>query len=325
MRLSIIVPVFNVEPYLRKCVDSLLSQDLSLEDYEIILVDDGSPDKCPVICDEYSMMHKNVKVIHQPNGGLGAARNSGIAVAQGKYVQFVDSDDYLEPNVLKGLVEKMENEELDVLRFNYQNVNDRYEVFEPNKVSKPFVDYRDEICDGLSFLTERLGFGCYACQFIIRGELLEDCWFKEGIFFEDTEWTPRLLSSAHRVTSTSSIVYNYLIRQGSITKSIDNEKKHKALDNRLRVIDALIDQKQKVEDRRWFDGMIAQTALAIICGISKDFYDKRCDYLQKLRSKGVFPLSCYHASITAIRKIRLANFSPFFLCWILYHQKFFNR
>ena len=141
MLLSIIVPVYNVEKYLRKCVDSLLTQDLPPEEYEIILVDDGSTDQSGTICDEYAADHPIVKAMHQQNGGLSAARNSGVAVAQGRYVQFVDSDDYLEPNMLKTLVEKMETDQLDVLRFNYRNVNERYEVIEPNKDPKRWVNY----------------------------------------------------------------------------------------------------------------------------------------------------------------------------------------
>ena len=168
MLLSIIVPVYNVEQYLRKCVDSLLAQDLSSEEYEIILVDDGSTDQSGTICDEYATSHTNVKVVHQQNGGLSTARNRGIDVSQGEFVQFVDSDDYLEPNVLKTLVEKMETDQLDVLRFNYRNVNERYEEIEPNKDPKRFVSYSDEVCDGLTFLNERLGPACYACQFMVR-------------------------------------------------------------------------------------------------------------------------------------------------------------
>ena len=121
--LSIIVPIYKVEQYLSKCIESLLNQDLSPEDYEIILVDDGSPDRCGKICDEYAATFSNIRVVHRANGGLSAARNSGIETAQGQYIQFVDSDDYLEPEVLKTLVTKMETDNLDILRFNYQNVN----------------------------------------------------------------------------------------------------------------------------------------------------------------------------------------------------------
>ena len=317
MILSIIVPVYKVAQYLRKCVESLLAQNLTEEEYEIILVDDGSPDDCPTICGEYVGKYDNIKVIHQENRGLSAARNSGIAAAKGKYTQFVDADDYLEPDVLKGLVEKMEQDELDVLRFNYQNVDERYEVFEPNKVSKPFVDYRDEVCDGLTFLTERLGYACYAVQFLIRRDLLDDCVFKEGIVFEDTEWTPRLLQKANRVTSSNLIVYNYLVRQGSITKCVDYQKRLKALDDMLMVIDSLKEQKQSISDKRWFDGMIAQIALSYIGRISHGFYEKRSSFLMRHQEKMIFPLSYYHATKSSIRKIHIANISPSFLCFLL--------
>ncbi len=320
LKLSIIVPIYNVEKYLPKCVESLLSQDLSLEEYEIILVDDGSPDRCGEICDDYASRYANIKVVHRENGGLSAARNSGIDVAQGKYVQFVDSDDYLEPNVLRTLVDKMETDNLDVLRFNYQNVNSRYRVFEPNKASKPFADYRDEVCDGLTFLNERLGYACYACQFMVRRELLLTCTFKEGIYFEDTEWAPRLLLQSERVASTTLMVYNYLMRVGSITKSTNEEKKKKLLNDELFLIDALKKQMTGVEDKRWFEGMIAQIALAIVGIVSKNFYANRKWYLRELLSKKIFPLSVYQSTPGARRKIRLANLSVGLLCFILHFR-----
>ena len=320
MKLSIIVPIYKVEQYLRKCIDSLLNQDLPREEYEIILVDDGSPDNCPAICEEYARAHDNVRVVHRENGGLSAARNSGIEEAQGQYVQFVDSDDYLEPNVLKTLVDKMDADQLDVLRFNYQNVNERYEVFEPNKISKPFVDYRDEACDGLTFLNERLGYGCYAWQFILRRELLENCAFKEGIYFEDMEWTPRLLLKASKVTSTDLMVYNYLMREGSITQSVDEKKKRKVLDDRLSLIGLMKQQKEEACDKRWFEGIIGQMTIGIISSASNDFWGRHKELIKRLKGEGIFPLSSYHATDLAARKIRLANISPMLLC-ILLHAK----
>jgi len=318
MRLSVIVPIYKVEPYLRKCVDSLLRQDLADDEYEILLVDDGSPDGCGAICDSYASKYPNVNVIHRSNGGLSAARNTGIEVAKGKYVQFVDSDDYLEPDVLKALVIKAETDGLDVLRFNYQNVDKRYNVFEPNKVSKPFVDYRDEICDGLTFLTERLGFGCYAWQFLIRREILEGCRFKEGILFEDTEWTPRLLVKAQYVTSTDLLTYNYVQRIGSITQSRDEAKRRKALNDKIQLIDTMKKQKEGLSDQRWFEGMIAQLSLSIVDDISMGLYGERKQYLNELKSKKVLPLSDYHATPSARRKIRWVNASPELYCMVLH-------
>lgn len=318
MLLSIIVPVYNVEKYLRKCVNSLLNQDLSPEEYEIILVDDGSTDQGGVICDEYAVCHLNVKVIHQQNGGLSVARNKGIDATEGKYIQFVDSDDYLEPNVLKVLVEKMESDELDVLRFNYRNVNEQYEAVEPNKDPKRFVNYSDMVCDGLTFLNERLGPACYAWQFLIRRELLKDCRFKEGIYFEDTEWMPRLLLMANKVTSTDFVVYNYLLRKGSITQSVEEKKKRKVLDDKLLLIDALKTQMQQVEDRRWFEGVIAQTVISIISYVAANYYPNRKEVLKALVEQHIFPLSTYQANQTGMRKIRWANISPWMLCFMLH-------
>lgn len=318
LKLSIIVPIYNVEKYLHKCVDSLLHQDLDPEEYEIILVDDGSPDRCGEICEEFKAQYANIIVVHCENGGLSSARNRGIDKAQGDYVMFVDSDDYLEQNVLKALVEKMKVDDLDVLRFNYQNVNEKYEVFEPNKTYKPFVDYCDEICNGLVFLTERLGFGCYVWQFIIRRKMLADCRFKEGIYFEDTEWTPRLLLNAKRVTSIDTMVYNYLMREGSITQSVDEKKKRKVLNDKLELIDSMNQQMQTVVDKRWFEGMIAQTVLSILGYVCVNYFEEKQTITKVLKSKGVFPLSSYHSTSAAKRKILIANLSPELLLFLMH-------
>lgn len=319
--LSIVVPIYKVESYLSKCIDSLLNQDVSPEDYEIILVDDGSPDRCGEICDEYASRYANIKVVRRKNGGLSAARNSGIDVAQGKYIQFVDSDDNLEPNVLKTLVEKMEDGDLEVLRFNYQNVNEKGEVIHPNKDPKRFVDYSEKVCDGLTFLNERLGPACYAVQFLIRRELLKDCSFKEGIYFEDTEWTPRMLLKAKRASSTELVVYNYLMRVGSITKSVDEKKKKKLLNDQMALIDSLKNQMDIIVDKRWFEGMIAQIATSIICYVSENYYDERKTFLSELKKKKVFPLSTYMANKTCLRRIKIANISSNILCFILRLRK----
>ena len=322
MKLSIIVPIYKVEKYLRKCVDSLLSQDLTEEEYEIILVDDGSPDNCGAIADEYAAKHPNIRAIHQENGGLSVARNTGIDAARGEYIQFVDSDDYLEPNVLKGLVDKMDAENLDVLRFDYQNVNEAYEVFQPYKDVKPFVDLRDEVCDGLTFLNERLGYACYAWQFIIRTDCInkQGLYFKPGIYFEDTEWTPRMLASAKRCNSTDTVVYNYLLRSGSITGAVSVEKKRKVLKDKISLLGSLDSQARSVEDARWHKGMEASTVLSILTLVSSDFYNERKSVIKEIKSLCLFPLSYYHTTQRVARKIRLINISPGLFC-VLHHYK----
>lgn len=327
LRLSIIVPVYNVSKYLVKCLDSLLSQDLESDEYEIIVVNDGSTDDSGVIAQQYADKYLNIILIEQENQGLSGARNTGIKLAKGKYIQFVDSDDFLEPNVLKTLVDKMSTDNLDILRFNYQNVNEQYEVYEPYKEHKPFVDYRDEVCDGLTFLTEKLGYACYAVQFMIKSELLkrDENLFKVGIYFEDTEWTPRILTQANRATSTDLMVYNYLLRQGSITNSVSIEKKRKVLEDKFLLIEALKGQMADKSDRRWYEGMISATVVSILGYIVDNFYNEREEYLKRIDSLHVFPLSTYHQSERILRKINVINVSPKMFCVILYISKmFFN-
>lgn len=319
LRLSIIVPVYNVSKYLAKCLDSLLSQDLESDEYEIIVVNDGSTDNSGDIAQQYADKHSNITLIEQENQGLSGARNTGIKLAKGEYIQFVDSDDYLESNVLKILVDKMDSDNLDILRFNYQNVNERYEVYEPYKEHKPFVDYRDDICDGLTFLTERLGYGCYAWQFLIKSDLfrLDKNLFKVGIYFEDTEWTPRILTQAKKVTSTDLMVYNYLLRQGSITNSISIEKKRKVLEDKFLLIGALKEQMIDKSDRRWYEGMISATVISILGYVMENFYKEKYTILKRIAELQVLPLSTYHLSNRFLRKIRIFNFSQILLLVLL--------
>lgn len=358
IKLSIIVPIYNVEQYLRKCVESLLAQDMPSSDYEIILVDDGSPDACPQICDEYARMSQEsrvksqelpcIRVIHRKNGGLSAARNSGIEIAQGEYLMFVDSDDYIEPNVLGELLAQMERDNLDVLRYRLQYVRikdervselgneSEYEVYNPYK-SDPFKgnDYSEIPTDGVTFLNTRMSTACYAWAFIIKRDLIysdqqsaisnqnlgnntsnikhntfekDSCLFTEGIYFEDTDWTPRMLVRAKRVASTNTVVYNYLQREGSITKAVNRSKQQKVLDDKMRLIGEMQRQSKELQEKglnnTWFNRMIADTVISVMGMLSVDFYDERKGYLVQLKAMNIYPLHSNKA------KARLINLSP---------------
>ena len=318
MKLSVIVPIYGVAKYLYKCIDSLLSQDIM--DYEIILVDDGSPDECPQICDEYAVQYPNtIKVIHQSNAGLSAARNAGLAIAQGKYIMYVDSDDYLQPNVLGALMEQIERDQLDVLRFRYQNVRECGEVFMPHEGMKSdHNNYSSEPTDGLSFLNERMWVQCYAVQFILRRELALLELFTPGIYFEDTDWTPRMLLRAKRVASTDLVVYNYLWREGSITLSQKDIAKHrKQLQDKMGLLERLNQWGNQVSDRRWFDSMISSLVVNIVGMLAGPFYAERKEYIMQIKQIGVLPISTYHIAPRALRKVRLINLSIEISIWIL--------
>ena len=119
--ISVVVPIYNVEKYLRQCVDSILQQ--TYKNLEVILVDDGSPDRCPEICDEYAKKDSRVKVIHKPNGGLGSAYNTGIQNARGDYIGLVESDDWIEPDMYQNLLESALKFDSDVVKCNFYNYN----------------------------------------------------------------------------------------------------------------------------------------------------------------------------------------------------------
>ncbi len=307
--LSIIVPIYNVESYLSKCIESLLCQNLSAEEYEIVLIDDGSTDRSGHIADDYAQQYANIKVVHQQNAGLSEARNAGVAQSSGQYIMFVDSDDYLQPNVLKSLTDKMIADKLDVLRFNYQNVDESGVVVKPNKVDKAFADYSDKLCNGLTFLNERLGIGCYACMFVITRQLAQ-IRFSSGRYFEDSDWTPRVMLGAKRVTSTNLLVYNYLVRTGSITKSVSKEKKQKVIDDKIWLISRIKEFARQADDKRWFEGMVANTVIGVLTSVAKDDYENREQVLAKMRELQVFPLSDYMLTKYALRKRFLINLSP---------------
>ena len=322
MTLSIIIPIYNVEQYLRKCVDSVLNQNI--RDYEIILVNDGSTDSCPAICDEYASQSPVtcnpsplIRVIHQPNAGLSAARNSGIKVANGDYLMFVDSDDYIEPNVLKGLITQIEHDNLDVLRYRLQYVNPKYEVYNPYK-SDPFKgnNYSEEPTDGVSFLNTRMSTACYAWTFVIKRELFNGCLFTPGIYFVDTDWTPRMLCKAKRVASSNTIVYNYLQREGSITKAIDKRKKKKVLDDKMRLIKSMqlqsMDLYEHKQNNNWFKKVIAELVMGVIDTLSVEFYENRDEYMNQLKNYNIYPI------LSNSIKARLINFSPVFAVKILH-------
>ena len=318
IKLSIIVPVYNVAPYLRKCVDSLLAQDIT--DYEIILVDDGSTDDSGAIADELVDAFRlspltsrlEMRVIHQANAGLSAARNAGIAAAQGDYILFVDSDDYLQPNTLGALLKQVERDNLDVLRFRYQNVKESGEVFVPHEGMKTdYNNYSSEPTDGLTFLNDRMWVQCYVVQFLVRREIVLQEQFTPGIYFEDTDWTPRMLLYAKRVASTDLVVYNYLWREGSITLSQkDINKMRKQLQDKLALIGKLNTLGSSVANRRWFDGMISGLVINVVGIIAQYFYKERKEYIKEIKSLGVLPIKNINVAPRAVKKLKLINISP---------------
>lgn len=216
--LSIIIPVYNVEKYIERCINSILSQ--SFTDFELIIVNDGSTDNSGLICDEFKKNDKRISVIHQQNRGLSIARNEGIRISCGKYLSFVDSDDFLSTNAYEEIINAMENYDLDIL------VGNAYCYMDENNI-KPLLrkrNFNNIIYTGEEFLCKSLeneSMLMPVWQFILKRDLLTEnnISFEKGIYHEDELWTPKVFLCAKRVKYTEKYFYMYCQRQGSIVKS----------------------------------------------------------------------------------------------------------
>ena len=214
IKISIIVPVYNVEKYLRKCIDSILNQ--TFKDFELILVDDGSTDDSGKICDEYSLKDSRIKVIHKENGGQSSARNMGLDVAQGEYIGFVDSDDWIEKDMYEILYRncKMKDGDIGIIGINF--------VYN-NRVRKgleyPLQSWKKE--ESMYKLIEHKYFGNYFCSKIFSRKLFKNIRFKEGIIYEDIDLMYKLIHKSNIIVAEGVMKYNYLQREGSTVRNKD--------------------------------------------------------------------------------------------------------
>lgn len=242
MKISYILPIYKVEAYLRECVDSLISQ--TYKDIEILLVDDGSPDGCPALCDQLATEDNRIISLHKPNGGLSDARNYGLQHATGDYVIFVDSDDYWRHNdSLQKLVEVLKKEPIDVLCF---NVSYYYEDTKSYRDWAPFPENVLTPTTPSEYLIEMQKTGTLpmsAWSKVCRRKFLVDnnISFIKGIRGEDSPWMIDLLDKAKRIHCVNEYVYAYRQnREGSITNTLKIEEKDSlciVLDRELSLID----------------------------------------------------------------------------------------
>lgn len=218
--ISVIIPIYKVEAYLHQCVDSVLNQ--TYQNLEVILVDDGSPDNCPEMCNKYAAKDERVKVIHKLNGGLSDARNAGLREATGEYVLFLDSDDYwIGTDSITELGKVLgKYQQVDIIYF------DRITFFENNPdtklESKPFdlemINGKSKT-DVLSYFIGQGRFIVSACNKLIRRSILIEngIFFEKGLLSEDVDWNFNLTLCAERLFAVNSPFYAYRKREGSIT------------------------------------------------------------------------------------------------------------
>lgn len=261
---SIIVPVYNVEDMLPRCIESLINQ--TYKNLEIVLVNDGSIDNSPNICDFYKERDSRINVIHKKNGGLSHARNSGLSIITGEYVMFVDSDDYLEIDscemfikyltninsditnidIIVGEAKKIENNKISY--FKHTNLIDGQEYIAKEYIKKAIIasEWYAPVC-----------FNMYRKDFLINNSL----YFKNGILHEDMQILPRYFLNAKNIMYMKYAFYNYDIREGSITQNKNKQKNIECLMNIYEEWKLIFDNIEEEELQKLLYGILSKQYL----------------------------------------------------------------
>ena len=223
MLVSIIVPVYNVAPYLREALDSVVNQ--SYKDLEIIIVDDGSTDGSASICEGFASSDPRIKLIHQPNKGLSGARNTGLEHATGDFVAFVDSDDSISPLFIETLVKAMESSSssIAICRYSIIYTSGSMNGIAASSVFPSMAAGVFERAEALKLLVEEK-ISVHVCNKLFRREMLSDISFPEGHVYEDAVPAFKLFDKAERVVLVDESMYNYRQRTDSITSSVSIDK-----------------------------------------------------------------------------------------------------
>lgn len=301
-KVSIIVPVYNIEKYLNKCMESIINQ--TFRNIEIILIDDGSTDNSGKICDEYALKDQRIKVIHKANGGLSEARNYGIDLATGDYLLFVDSDDYIDVNLIKDLEQYM-NKQLDVIKFKIVKV-DKYGK-EIKKVDGPiFKELSGERAFEKLVFNDEL-FEC-ACIYLFKRSLIINNNFKFtiGAEHEDFGLIPLIITSAKNITSVSNYGYYYVQSDNSITRNFNYSRTLKKFNDNLIHYDNMINfinshnisKKTKQDIKTYYTN-------SIILKLRELNKQDRAIYINKIKSRKMIKNIQVHNLRQFIKKIIL--------------------
>ena len=310
--LSIIVPVYDVERYLPKCIDSILAQTFT--DFELILVEDGSPDNCPVLCDAAAAKDARVRVIHQKNKGLSGARNTGIDNAQGDYLIFVDSDDTVEQTLVEELYTYAEKWNCAIVACG------RNYIFEDGQIVCKIAHDESKVYGFEEAMQEMNSFRLFdmsAWAKIYRKELFEDIRFPEGKLSEDYYIMYKLFDKAQTIGYVAKPLYNYLQRQSSISrnKKINHD-----------FADAAKKQMEFLDDKYPQMSVLGHTAYASANLTVYDFYlkngvkcpkDKLLEFKKAVRDNLV-----YIRKNKNISKAKRIQFELFDKCAVIYKGVF---
>ncbi|OAB36046.1 glycosyltransferase [Paenibacillus glacialis] len=260
-QISIVVPVYKVENCLDRCVQSLMNQTYTA--IEIILVDDGSPDRCGMMCDNYAKQDSRISVVHKTNGGLSDARNCGMREAKGDYILFVDSDDYIEVHICEKFIEIINNNAPEIIVGAANRLENNQVIPMQHTLTQ-----QSGVVTGEKFLLEELKaktmymvvwMNLYKREFLLHNNLE----FKVGLLHEDEQFMPRVFLKAKSVVSTNILFYNYIIREDSITQKKDLSKNGVHIIQTCYELAKIYDELKDDELRRLLDDHLVEIYL---CG-----------------------------------------------------------
>lgn len=243
---SIVIPVYNVELYLKKCMESIINQ--TYKNLEIIIVDDGSLDNCPKICDEYSKKDKRIKVIHKENGGLSDARNAGIDIATGKYITFVDSDDYVSHDYVEYMYSLIRKYKAQIATCETEVINtEKNKLIKPTKFEENIeVFSKKELFYNILF-AQKVDVSAYSKLY--ETSLFKDIRYPKGVVYEDTATTYKLIEKCNKIVTGNKKCYYYCLRYGSISKKDGfNENEYDYIKNTEKMLNYLQEHYPDLEE-----------------------------------------------------------------------------
>lgn len=269
IKFSIIVPVYNVKDYLKKCLDSILNQ--TYQNFELIIVDDGSNDGSELLCDKYKKIDARINVFHKKNGGLSDARNYGVKHITGDYLLFIDSDDYIENKLLEKLHKCILLAKVDIIRFGLNVVDENYKV----KFSSNEKNYINETCIKLIDQLISTKFLEPACFYCYNADFFKNNHFKyeKGKLHEDYGLTPLILCKSSSMSWINYNAYNYLQRKGSIVNTNDEQKNMQKASDMLFHYDNFLSNCNF--DKKIYKKMLCYLSESLIC---KSKYLNKNDY-----------------------------------------------
>lgn len=306
--LSIVVPAYNVERELEKCIESCLKQDIPQKSYEIIIVNDGATDNTLQVATDIASKYECVSVVNQNNMGASGARNTGLKRAKGKYIWFVDSDDYIKPNVLGNMIRQADDNNLDCLFFRLQRVFDDdsfrtevcdYECVQSSVTQNAILSGREAILQGYNPSS--------VCAILFNIEFLRKhkFQFRLGIVNEDSEFTYRMISKAQRVMFIADAPYFYFTHAGTVTRSKDINSLIKIRVDDIAVAQSYLQLAQELKDDSKLSTVITRRAKSILFGLLWQMWLNRKEWgknginesiLSKMEQEGHYPLTAPYGS-----------------------------